>query len=182
MKKYLLSAVIALLCMQAWCQDEAIIIKGSLPISKKLTPQQVIDSLNKRFPDAHAVKYYKIPPDAVSKGWTISKEDNLGMGETIDYYTITFKRSDVEYYGLFRADGSLVRSKQEETVEHLPDAVKKSISTLSADHPGYTVTSKKYYRNLDENSMDEYYEVIAQNGNTKKSLYFKPDGTLTKIK
>jgi hypothetical protein len=182
MKKYFLSAVIALLCVQAWSQDEAIIIKGSLPISKKLTPQQVIDSLNKRFPDAHAVKYYKIPADAVSKGWTISKEDNLGAGETIDYYTITFKRADAEYYGLFRADGSLVRSKQEETVEHFPDPVKKSISSLSAEHPGWTVTSKKYYRNLDANSLDEYYECIATKENQKKSLYFKPDGTLTKMK
>ena len=163
-------------------QDEGVIIRGSIKVSKKMTPQQVIDSLNARFPNAHAVRYYKIPPDAVQKGWTISKEDNLNHDESIDYYTITFKRDDFNYYGLFAADGRLIRSKQEQTVNQLPEAVKFSIKALGDQYPGYKVVSKKYFRNLDASSEEEYYEVIAQKDGKKKSLYYEPDGTLLALK
>jgi hypothetical protein len=181
MKKILFLSVIAIGVLQARSQDEAIIIQGSKNVSKSMTPQQVIDSLNAHFPNADAVKYYKTS-NAAARGWTVSKEDNLGSDQTIDYYTITFKREGLDYYGLFAADGRLIRSKQESTVDHLPDAVKTSVQALGAQHPGWKVTSKKYFKNLNASSMEEYYEVIAKNGDKTKSLYYKPDGTLMEIK
>jgi hypothetical protein len=168
--------------MFAKSQDEAIIIKASNKVSKKMTPQQIIDSLNARFPDAQSVQAFKATPDIVSRGWTVSKEDNLGHDMEIEYYTISFKSHGLDYYGLFAADGRLIRSKQQSTVEELPEPVKTSLKSLSAQHPGYTVTSKKYFKNLDSKSMKEYYEVIAQNGDQKRSLYYSADGTLQEIK
>ncbi|HEY4286614.1 MAG TPA: hypothetical protein VGN00_05900 [Puia sp.] len=182
MKKLFLFSAVALLCLSVRAQDEAVIINGSKKISRKLTPQQVIDSLTSRFPDAHSIKYYKVPPDAASKGWTVSKEDNLTSGETVDYYTISFKRADLQYYGLFAPDGRLIRSKQEESADNLPEPVKFSIKSLGAEHPGYKVISKKYFKNIHSSTSEEYYEIIAENGNEKKSLYYRPDGTLVQIK
>ena len=183
MKKMLSLSIVLFACFHAMSQDdEAIIIKASNKISKSMTPQQVIDSLNAHFPNAQAVKYYKAPQDVVNRGWTVSKDDNLGPSDAIDYYTITFKNDNLDYYGLFAADGRLIRSKQENTVEHVPDAVKTSVQGLAAQHPGWKVVSKKYYKNLNSKSMEEYYEIIAQKGDAKKSLYYKPDGTLMEIK
>lgn len=180
--KLLLLFIAVFAQLHARCQDEALIIKGSTKVSRDMTPRQVIDSLHARFPNAHAVKYYKIPPDAVSKGWTISREDNLSTDETIDYYTITFKRDDFKYYALFEADGRLIRSKHEEKVDQLPEAIKFSVKALSERYPGYKVVSKKYFRNLSASSEEEYYEIIAQKGEEKRSLYYKADGTLLEIK
>lgn len=182
MRTLLFIAACTSLSLSAHSQDEAVIIKASNQISKKMTPQQVIDSLNAHFPNAQAVKYYKAPPDVLERGWTVSKDDNFVHGSQIDYYTISFKNADLQYYGLFEADGRLIRSKQQNTVEQLPDAVKTAVQNLAAQHPGYKVVSKKYFKNLDSNSMEEYYEVIATDGNKAKSLYYKPDGTLMEIK
>src|SRR5215469_13071762 len=182
MRTLLFIAACTSLSLSAHSQDEAVIIKASNQISKSMTPQQVIDSLNAHFPNAHAVKYYKAPPDVVAKGWTVSKDDNFSHGDQIDYYTISFKNADLQYYGLFEADGRLIRSKQENTVANVPDAVKTSVQNLAASHPGWKVVSKKYFKNLDSNSMTEYYEIIATDGTKVKSLYYKPDGTLMKIK
>jgi len=182
MRNLLIIAACSALSLSAYSQDEAVIVKASNKISKKMTPQQVIDSLNAHFPNAQAVQYYKAPPDVVARGWSVSKDDNSFTGGTIDYYTISFKNADLQYYGLFEADGRLIRSKQENTVEHLPDAVKTSVKNLGASHPGWKVVSKKYFKNLDSHSMNEYYEVMATDGNKVKSLYYKPDGTLIEIK
>ncbi len=180
--KLLLLLVAVSVQLHAQCQDEALIIKGSTKLSRDMTPKQIIDTLNARFSNAHDVKYYKIPPDAASKGWTISKEDNLGSDQTIDYYTITFNRDGFKYYALFAANGRLIRSKHEENIEQLPDAVKFSIKALGEQHPGYKVVSKKYFRNINSSSDEEYYEIIAQKGDEKRSLYYKVDGTLLEIK
>ena len=182
MNKVFFLAMVLFVHPHAWSQDESVIIRGSIKVSKKMTPQQVIDSLNARFPNAHAVRYYKIPPDAVQKGWTISKEDNLSPDQSIDYYTITFKRDDLKYYGLFAADGRLIRSKQEQKADQMPEAVKFSIKALGEQYPGYKVISKKYFRNLDASSEEEYYEIIVQKDGRKKSLYYEPDGTLLALK
>jgi len=182
MNKMLFLAMALFLHPRARSQDESVIIRGSTKVSKKMTPQQVVDSLNARFPNAQAVRYFKIPPDAVQKGWTITKEDNLSPDYSIDYYTITFRRDDLKYYGLFAADGRLIRSKQEQTANQLPESVKFSIKALGEQYPGHKVISKKYFRNLDASSEEEYYEVIVKKDGKKKSLYYKPDGTLLALK
>jgi hypothetical protein len=182
MRALLFIAACTALGLSAHSQDEAVIIKASNQISKKMTPQQVIDSLNAHFPNAQAVKYYKAPPDVLARGWTVSKDDNWSHSDQIEYYTISFKNADLQYYGLFEADGRLIRSKQENMVEHLPDAVKTAVQNLAAKYPGWKVVSKKYFKNLDANSMEEYYEVMATDGTKVKSLYYKPDGTLMKVK
>ena len=182
MRTLLVIAACTSLSLAAHSQDEAVIIKASNQISKKMTPQQVIDSLNAHFPDAHAVKYYKAPPDVVDRGWTVSKDDHFSHGDQIDYYTISFKNADLEYYALFEADGRLIRSKQENRVDQVPEAVKTAVQNLAPSHPGWKVVGKKYFKNLDSNSMEEYYEIIATDGSKTKSLYYKPDGTLMKIK
>ena len=182
MKQLLFVIATAIASMEARSQDEVTIIRASTKIDRSMTSQQVIDSLNARFPNAHAVKYFKIPPDAVNKGWTVSREDNPGADETIDYYTVTFKREGFNYYALFKADGTLVRSKHEEKVDQLPEAVKFSVKALQEQHPGYKVVSKKYFRNINSSTDEEYFEVIAEKDQVKKSLYYKSDGTLLEIK
>lgn len=182
MRTLLFIAACTSLSLAAHSQDEAVIIKASNQISKKMTPQQVIDSLNRHFPNAQAVKYYKAPQDVVDRGWTVSTDDKGFSHHDIEYYTISFKNADLDYYALFEADGRLIRSKQENRVDQVPDAVKTAVQNLAPSHPGWKVVGKKYFKNLDADSMEEYYEIIATDGSKTKSLYYKPDGTLMKIK
>jgi hypothetical protein len=183
MKKYLLTTFVLMIAVSflAQAQDD-LVIKGSKQMNKKMTPQQVIDSLNKRFPDAESVKYFKAPSDVVQQGWTVTEDDNLTSGDEIDYYTITFKQKGMDYYGLYDKDGNLLQLRVEETSATLPEPIQNSIKLLSQSHPGYKIVSKNYYKNQNYNKNKEYYEIIAEKDKVRKRLYYLPDGTLIKIK
>jgi hypothetical protein len=167
-----------LLCQ---AQDE-LVIKGTKQIRKKLTPQQVIDSLESRFPDAKSVKYYKVPSSQAKTGWAVTEEDDMEADEDIDYYTISFKRDDFRYYGLYKPDGTLVMSKMEEKVTTLPVAVAQSVKSLSTQYPGYVVNGETHFRRLDHSKNKEYYEITAKKGKENKKFFFSPEGELMKVK
>lgn len=181
MKYYFLTTVLALACFLSRAQDE-IVIKGTKQITKKLTPQQVIDSLESRFPNAKSVKYYKVSSSEAKAGWAVTEEDNIQADEDIDYYTISFKRDDFRYYGLYKADGTLIMSKMEEKVTTLPVAVAQSVQSLSSQYPGYVVSSETHFRRLDHSKNKEYYEVTAKKGKENKKFIFSPEGELLKVK
>src|SRR5258708_3170324 len=157
MKKYFVLTCMTLFFIRSFSQDNALVITGTGKINKNLAPHEIVDTLKKIFPDAKAVKYYKLPAEAAKNGWTISQEDNLEAGDVVDYYTISFKRSDIHYYALFTADGTLVRSKMQQKVDKLPDPIKMSLKTLLQDHPDYKVVSKTFYKNVNNNTNEEYY-------------------------
>jgi hypothetical protein len=165
----------------AQAQNE-IRIEGSKKITKQMTPSQVIDSLHARFPDAKAIAYYKVPADAAAKGWAISMDDNIEPESDIDYYTIKFRNNDFQYYGLYEPDGTLVMSKYEQEVIHVPETIKTSLMNLKQQYPGYKVKSKTYYKNTNYSKTKEYYEFVASNGKNKKKVYYDADGNLIKVK
>ena len=170
MKKFLSFAILAALSTASFGQD-TLVLKGSKHISEELTPKQVIDSLKSRFPDAQAVQYYKTST-AEANGWTVSEQDKLS-GD-IEYYTLSFKRSDFQYYGLFTANGTLVKSKYLEKDAALPEAVQAGIRKLATDknYNDYKIVAKQYYKEVDYNKQKETYEIIAvkkdDNTQTKK--------------
>lgn len=184
MKKLLLMAAAISLSNFLFAQEPDIVISGSNKITKELTPQQIIDSLQKRFPNAQAVEYYQTSPAAIKAGWVINEQDNLGSTDQLDYYTLKFKNSDFQYYGLYKPDGTLVRSKYEETDAHLPDAVKSSLMNLKGTdkYKDYTLLSKKFYKTVDNDKQKEYYEIVAlKNGSTeKKKVTLDASGTVLK--
>ena len=101
MKKVLLVTLIVGISFSSFAQTAGErTIQGSRMISKDSTPQQVIDTLKKRFPNADAVQYFQTSP-AVANGWVVTTGDNIEAGAEVDYYTIKFKRNDFQYYGLF---------------------------------------------------------------------------------
>ena len=162
--------------------SQDVVITGSKKINKKSTPQQVIDSLKKRFPDATAIQYYQAPASGVTKGgWAVTEEDNLPPGEELDYYTISFKRSNAQYYGLYDKDGTLIQSKMEQKLDDLPEPIRNSLKNLSQSYPGYKVTSKNYYKKTNYSKSKEYYEVTASNGKETKKVYYAADGTILKM-
>jgi hypothetical protein len=181
MKKYLPVLFFMLSYFFSKAQGE-ITITGANKISKQHTPQQVIDSLEARFPDAKSIKYYKTPPDAVAKGWDISVENNMESGADIEYYTIKFRRKDFQYYGLYKHDGTLVESKYRETVSHIPENIKNSLKQLSQQYPGYKLKTKTFYKNTSYSNSKEYYEFIAFDGQDKKRIIYDGNGNLVKVK
>lgn len=179
---FLASVILMSTCLHA--QDNEIVIRGSKKITMEMTPRQVIDSLKKRFPNARAIKYYQTSPAAAKSGWSVTEEDNTDPEYRIEHYTLSFKRDDFNYYGLFRADGTLVRSKYQENSTQLPAAVKSSLKALAGgDYKDYTILSKTFYRTRDENGKKEYYEVTAvKKGNTGevKRITLDPSGKILK--
>ena len=181
MKQILFTMISAAMLTPALAQDDKV-ITGTKSISKKETPEKVVQALESKFPDAKSVKYYQIPKTEAANGWAIAETDNLSEDSDVEYYTISFKRDDLKYYGLYRADGTLVRSKVEEQVTDLPEPIKQSIGKLQEQYPGYTITSKTYLKNTDHSKSTEAYEVTAVKGKEKKKLFYAPDGTITKVK
>src|SRR5688572_4180393 len=135
MKRYLIALVIFALPFLSYAQD--LVITGSKPVSKKYTPQEVIDSIQKRFPDANSVKYYKTDSATLKKGWAVTQQDALGSGYDVEYYTVSFKQEGLQYYGLYDQNGTLVEYKIQQKMDDLPEKVVTSLKALSKDHPGY---------------------------------------------
>lgn len=181
MKKNALFIFLVLMYQFSIAQDD-LVITGTNKISKDLTPKQIIDSLEARFPNAKAVAYYKIPHDAAAKGWAINVEDNIEGENDLDYYTLKFKNNDFQYYGLYKPDGTLVMSKYKETVKNVPEPIKTSLQLLSKQYPGYKLSSKTYFKNTNYNSSKEYYEFIASNGKDTKKVVYNGEGELIKFK
>ena len=184
MKKYLFLLFCFAYTTAVLAQVDEKVITGSNKINKQLTPQQVIDSLNKRFPNAKAVQYYQTSPEAVKAGWNIEEEDNLPADAEIDRYTISFKRDDFKYYALFKADGTLIMSKYEERDSELPEAVVNAVKALAAEkYKDYKLLSKAHYKQVNHNNSKDYYEIIGVNKTNpkdKKKIVLTPDGTVLK--
>lgn len=180
MKKVLLAPLIVLFFLSSSAQD--LVIKGSKKVDKKYTPQQVIDSINKQFPNAKAVTYYETTPQNIERGWSVTTEDNLEAGSDVDYYTVSFKQEGLQYYGLYDRNGQLLESKIQQKLQELPAPVVASLKAISKDYPGYKVVDKNYYKQLNYSKSKEYYEITAKKGDQVKKLYYKEDGTLIKMK
>src|SRR6478609_8300442 len=146
MKKYLFAATLFILSQPhfANAQDE-MVIKGSKKLEKQYTPQQVVDSLNKRFPNAKSVQYFETKPEVVNKGWTVTEDDKLSSNADVDYYTISFKNEGMKYYGLYDKDGNLLQCKMEEKIAALPNPVVMALKEVANKYPGYKVVSKTYF-------------------------------------
>lgn len=172
--------MLSLISFKAISQTDKVIT--GTKITKQQTPDSVIKALEAKFPNAKSVEYYKIPPDSAKNGWTITEEDNLMSTEAVDFYTISFKNSDMKYYALYDAHGNLLKSKLEDAVEHLPTPVHDAAWALGSKYPGYKVVAKTYYRDINYSKKKEFYEVVATNGTDTKTFYFAPDGTLLKTK
>jgi len=187
MKAYLLiaAALVISSAVNAQQVDDEMVIRGSKHTSMEATPKQIIDSLHKRFPNADSIDYYQTPATAAKNGWAVSQEDDLDFGNEIEFYTLSFKRSDFQYYALFKADGTLVSSKYEETEANLPEAVTTAIKTLGAnDYKDYQLYSKKYFKTVHQGKLKEYYEITGINKNdnkTKKMITMDPTGKVLKV-
>jgi hypothetical protein len=186
MKKHFLLPAFLCLFYASFAQEPDVVITASKPTTKELTPQQVIDSLKKRFPNAKSVQYFQTPQSALKSGWTIDEEDNLDTGSELDNYTISFKRKDFQYYALFDAQGNLLMMKYEEYDTQLPQAVKDTIKRmLGADYVNYKLVSKTHYKKENKQKKKEYYEVLIvskTNKDDKKTFIVSPTGTIMKEK
>jgi len=180
MKKYLVVQLIFLMPFLLHAQD--LVIKGQKEVTKKFTPQQVIDSLAKTFPDAKSVRYFKADQAIAEKGWAVTTEDNLASDANVDYYTIAFKQKGLQYYGLYDQQGTLLECKIEQKESELPQAVVTNLKAIAKDYPGYKIVSKNYYKTQNYSKSKEYYQVTAKNGSETKVFYYSPTGELLKVK
>ena len=180
MKKYLIAQIIFLMPFLLQAQD--LVIKGTKEVTKKFTPQQVIDSLAKTFPDAKSVRYFKADHEVTQRGWSVTTEDNLPSEADVEYYTIAFKQKGLQYYGLYSQQGELLECKIEQKESELPPAVVANLKELAKDYPGYKVVSKNYYKTQNYSKSKEYYQVTAKKGNESKVFYYSPTGELLKVK
>jgi hypothetical protein len=180
MKKFSIAPLLLVFSIYASAQD--LVIKGTKKIDKTYTPQQVMDSIQKRFPNAKSVQYYQTTPEAAQRGWTVATEDELDPNAVVDYYTVAFKQEGLQYYGLYDKDGNLVECKIEQKVDQLPEPVVTSLKAIAKDYPGYKVVSKNYYKKQNYSKNKEYYEVTAKNGKNEKRFYYTEAGELIKVK
>lgn len=185
MKKLLMVVLIGGMSTVSFGQASGeLTIQASKSVTKDSTPQQVIDTLKKRFPNAEAVQYYETSA-ATANGWAVSGDDMLS-GDVPEYYTIKFKRHDFQYYALFEPDGTLVKSEFQQKDVELPEAVKASLLKLKAEkYPDYQLLTKDYYKYEDYDMHKDYYEITAvkiSDSTQKKIVVVDPSGKIIKEK
>ena len=186
MKKILMMALIVAMSTASFAQYEAQrTIKASKPISMQATPQQVIDTLKKRFPNAEAAQYYETSA-ATAKGWTVSSDDHSGYNDKAEYYTIKFKREDFQYYALFEANGTLIKSEFQQKNVELPEAVKASLLKLKAEkYPDYQLITKDYFKIENYDMHKDYYLITAvktSDATQSKIVTVDPTGKIISVK
>ena len=185
MKKLLIMALIVAISTVSFGQTAGVTIKGSKMISKDSTPQQVIDTLKKRFPNAQAVQYYETSA-AAANGWAVSAEDQGHSGDDAEYYTIKFKRQDFQYYALFAADGTLIKSEFQQMGVELPEAVKAALLKLKAEkYPDYQMITKDYFKYENYDMHKDYYEITAvktSDAKQTKVVVVDPSGKIISVK
>src|SRR4051794_23225394 len=120
MKKYLFSLFMSLPVIFVHAQGGDLVIKGSKQVTEKQTPKQILDSLHARFPNAEAVKVYQAKGADAANGWSVTKDDNMSISDETSYYTISFKREGLQYYGLYDPSGKLMESKAQAQIDDLP--------------------------------------------------------------
>ena len=181
MKKLLTVASIVAISTVSFGQTAGSTIKASKMTTKDSTPQQVIDTLKKRFPNAEAVQYYKTS-QAAANGWAVSEADQVHPGTELEYYTLQFKRDDFTYYALFEPDGTLIKSEFQQKNIELPEAVKASLLKLKADkYPDYQLLTKDYFKYENYDMHKDYYEITAvktSDANQKKIVVVDPSGKI----
>ena len=184
MKKLLMVALIVAISAVSFGQTAASTLKASKMTTKDSTPQQVIDTLKKRFPNAEAVQYYQTSA-AAANGWAVSAEDQLG-GDVPEYYTIKFKRHDFQYYALFEANGTLVKSEFQQKNVELPEAVKASLLKLKAEkYPDYQLITKDYFKVENYDMHKDYYQITAvktSDATQSKIVTVDPTGKIISVK
>jgi IS1 family transposase len=184
MKKFSMAALMVAMSAVSYAQYEAQrTVKASKMIDAQITPQQVIDTLKKRFPGADSVQYYQTSA-ATAKGWTVSSDDNSNYDDQIQYYTIKFNRQNVVYYALFKADGTLIKSEFQQRDVELPDAVIASLKKLKADsYPDYYMIYKDYFKYENYDTHKEYYQITAVKIHTsiKKIVIVDPTGKIISV-
>ena len=189
MKKYLLFALASLFSASLYAQnaEHDVVLTASTKTSIEATPRQIIDSLKRKFPNAKAVQAYQTSPEAVKKGWLITKEDNLHSTRgDVERYTISFKNADFQCYGLFEADGTMLRAKYQENNPKIPKGAKASMLKVGADdfYKGFKVVSKTYFKEVNYKTHTSYYEievVNTQNENIKKMITLDESGKEIKV-
>ena len=185
MKKFSIVALMVAISAVSFAQNDAQrTIKASKPIDEKLTPHQVIDTLKKRFPNAESVQYYETSA-AAANGWTVA-DDNISSSEKAEYYTIKFKRKDFEYYALFAADGTLIKSEFQQKDVELPEAVLTSLKKLKAEkYPDYQLLTKDYFKYENYDMHKDYYKITAvktSDNTQKKVVTVDPTGKIISVK
>jgi len=185
MKRFSMVALMVAISAVSFAQGEAQrTIKASKPINEKATPQQVIDTLKKRFPNAESVQYYQTSA-ATAKGWTVSSDD-IYSHDQAEYYTLKFKREDFQYYALFEANGTLVKSEFQQKDVELPEAVKASLLKLKAEkYPDYQLITKDYFKVENYDMHKDYYQITAvktSDATQSKIVTVDPTGKIISVK
>lgn len=187
MKKLFITGYTLFLSLSMYAQtlDETV-VAASRKTTKELTPQQVIDSLEHRFPNAKSVEYFQTTGKDAKNGWTVTEQEEASLNTEINYYTISFNRDDFQYYALYDPKGVLVSYKYQQKVTTLPPAIISTIKNLSGEkYKEYNILSETYYKSKNYNKSNEYYEIKAvhkTDPKNKKTLIFSPDGKLIKMK
>ena len=165
-----------------FAQTPAVTITGT-KVATTETPQEVINGVKQKFPDAKAVEYYKVPKGGVSaNGWQVTSDDNMGSGDEIEKYSVKFKQGSVKYYALYDKDGTLLQSRYEDNNATLPEPVKESLLNLGKqpEYLDYRLKTKKHYKVINGKDNHNYFVVEASDGKNTKTLYYTEDGKIIK--
>lgn len=143
---------------------------------KNIPMQPLVDSL------ARYVQFYNPSVSDALKQWAVFQEHNINASVIVNY-TVSFKKHNLYYYGLYKADGALVESRIEQDPVDIPKDIKKSVKKNLKDHNGYKITSTihAYYKNFELDKSKEYYEIIAKNGTERLAFQYSLDGTLVNV-
>lgn len=176
--------IIALL-VTSWhfsiAQETAIFSVDAKKISQTETPVSVLEAVERDFPGNEVVDYFLYNDELVNSEWSVTVEDNVKPDDKVDHYTVLIKGKKGGYaYGLYDKDGVLKSMKMVAVDFELPSSMRTIATT--GKYAGYTISSDKFVKILDQRKDKEYVVVRVEKGNDQKKLFFSSDGKLIKEK
>ncbi len=142
------------------------------PTDKAATPQVVLDSIKKAFPQPISQTLSKITAQNYGKEWDVEISP-ASAEESPLYYEVFIHNKSGRYTAIYNKDGNLLKMKQIFKDAALPEPVNQ---TLQAKYSDWKLLSKEERVSNDGKRAFLEYKVLLKKGPIKKAVYFDESG------
>lgn len=169
MKKLILIMALSLATLASSAQIAKVALK---PSEKGHTPQVVLDSIKKAFPQPISQTLSTITAQNYGKEWEVDISP-ASAEESPLYYQVFIHNKTGRYTAIYNKDGNLLKMKQIFMNPTLPEEVNK---TLQSKYGDWKLVKTEERLSNDGHRAYTEYKVLLKKGPVKKAVYLDETG------
>jgi hypothetical protein len=169
MKKLILIMALNVAALASSAQIAKVALK---PTNNSKTPQVVLDSIKKAFPEPISQTLSTITAQNYGKQWDVEISP-ASEEESPLYYQVFIHNKTGRYTAIYDKNGNLLKMKQTLKNISLPEAVNQ---TIQSKYNGWSLLDKEERIENNGKKASTEYKVLLKKGLIKKAVYFDDNG------